>query len=121
MEIKDLRIGNYICTSYMRNNVFKVTAIYSDRVDFESLSGDFKSDIIPIYVEPISITRDWLLKFGFRYNTPFYNDASDIYFYENNGKLFCEIPDDTTLLHIQYVHQLQNLYYFFTNSELVIQ
>lgn len=67
----------------------------------------------------IPITEEWLLKFGYRKNTPFFTDGSIIEFYENNGMLFCELPDNNTMLHIKYVHQLQNLYFALTGEELV--
>ena len=119
MNLTELRIGNYVCTSYMKKGVFKVNAIHSDRLYFESVIENFKSDTIPIYVEPISLTEKWLLKAGFErvfhtgstYSLRDFN-VSD---FGENGIYHYYVKQP-----MKYVHQLQNLYFAMTGEKLVI-
>ena len=80
-------------------------------------------------IEPIPLTEEWLIKFGFRY----YNNH--IYVFPNNDSLrlwgfswnvqqylmgldeFVDIPTPS----IKYVHQLQNLYFALAGEELTIK
>jgi hypothetical protein len=76
--------------------------------------------------QPIQLTEEWLLKFGF-------NKVSDIWeFWKNSGwdlrqhKLenkwwLFYIGQDLDCVRIDYVHQLQNLYFALTGEELEIK
>ena len=126
MRANDLRLGNLI----QKNGKIHYTNIFTIR-DIKNLSIDDTDNF-----EPIPINEDWLLKFGFecianggdqkrfglknRNKNYFYGvelDHEEICL--NKQSLFgCE-----TLIHneifLQYVHQLQNLYFALTGSELV--
>jgi hypothetical protein len=78
--------------------------------------------------DPIPLTEKWLLKFGF-YETTKENYVSGLYtlnkpdgFYINKETMcYCEIDYEGTTndrIKIQYVHQLQNLYFALTGEEL---
>ena len=108
IKANELRIGNCV----KLNNSY-TTLVPRDFQRYCKSYGIFEE------FEPIPLTEEWLLKFGYRKNTPFFTDGSIIEFYENNGMLFCELPDNNTILHIKYVHQLQNLYFALTGEELV--
>lgn len=70
--------------------------------------------------EPIPLTEEWLVKLGF-WHDDYYNSAkrfvskSPIILIEGNGYYtLCHYP----ICKIQYVHQLQNLYFALTGEEL---
>tara|TARA_R110002033_G_scaffold113941_1_gene158939 strand:- start:654 stop:974 length:321 start_codon:yes stop_codon:yes gene_type:complete len=77
--------------------------------------------------EPIPLTEEWLLKFGFNYND------DDCVYLALKYRGFCIYSDDydefsiATIkvqnfrIVIKHVHQLQNLYFFLTTEELTIK
>ena len=134
MNLNELRIGNYVCTSYMKKSVFKVNAIHSDRIYFESIVENFKSYTIPVYVEPIQLTEEWLLKAGFKYKkyhpttigsadvfgsglyvSQMINNGFSLVFQTDKKSFYFEFSDR----YIKYVHELQNIYFALTGVELV--
>ena len=73
------------------------------------------------YIEPIPLTEEWLLKFGFEMYE-FDHKANQFRFKERlivyiDGFLY----DHGTSVKLQYVHQLQNLSFALTNEELTIK
>ena len=80
------------------------------------------------YLKPISITKEWLLKLGFKLcpsgNTHYLSIPelkSEIHFEDFRGGLVCVVYSSTGSFipnDIKYVHQLQNLYYSITHKEL---
>ena len=127
MKASELRIGNLI----LKNGKLHYTSYLTIR-DIHGLSVDDTDTF-----EPIPINEEWLLKFGFecianggdqkrfglknRNKNYFYGvefDHEEICL--NKQSLFgCE-----TIIHneifMQYVHQLQNLYFALTGEELTI-
>ena len=81
-----------------------------------------------IHLEPIKLTEEWLLKFGFRYyQNAYYAPDEEEYFIINtkygfNFISFSEVDGSEWAIKfdIKYVHQLQNLYYTLTGKELEI-
>ena len=74
-------------------------------------------------VEPIPLTEEWLLKLGFKktewdnfnsYRLMIGNNDYTIVLYSDGN---CEVGDIITCK-IEYVHQLQNLYFALTGEEL---
>ena len=123
MKAQELRIGNYVCTSYMKKSVFKVNAIHSDRLYFESIVENFKSDTIPVYIEPIELTDEWLVKSGANK----INDILDIFELDRFQLLpfytysFWKVIDKETKAYIakvSVVHELQNMYVVLNGEEL---
>ena len=75
--------------------------------------------------EPIEITEEWLLKFGFEklydeYFISIFNDIDVRYYYNTSGSVWKFELDGNRLL-IKYIHQLQNLYYALTRQELTFK
>ena len=96
MEIKELRIGNYI------NIHDTITQMELDDFHFSSS-----------FMNPIPLTEEWLLKLGFEkaYETCYqYKD-----FILDDRFIMMDI--DITI-QLKYVHQLQNLYFALTGQEL---
>jgi hypothetical protein len=80
------------------------------------------------HYQPIRLTEDWMFKFGF-YETTKEHYVSGLYtlnkpdgFYINKETMcYCDIDYEGTTndrIKIQYVHQLQNLYFALTGEEL---
>ena len=123
MKATDLRISNYVW-----NSVQKIPV----KVDLKILSDQ----LYGVYPwQPIPLTEEWLVKFGFSnpisYKHYFINlDDNNIIFatitsnniriglssFNQNGRQLSEI-----VLQIQYVNQLQNLYFALTGEELEIK
>ena len=129
MEIKDLRIGNFI------NNEFKKTIC----VSFDTLQSiHYRRNM---FYTPIELTEEWLLKFGFEkveysddqhgfgneYNLKVnediffnYSDDFSLCIYRSKESMENEIGIIPEWDAIKHVHQLQNLYYSLTGKEIVI-
>ncbi|OPC36155.1 hypothetical protein [Elizabethkingia miricola] len=113
MEIKELRLGNYV--KYERNSVY-----------FTVESIEFVNNLVNAtdieYLEPISLTEEWLLKFGFEKSESLSNctKITNGYKFDFAGGEVLYL-DSIRLKHIKYVHQLQNLYFALTGEELTIK
>lgn len=95
--------------------------------------------------EPIPLTEDWLIRLGFSYSEGLrmhrinecfptcepddYEDSvyHHVYFYHNGECFGFEVSNEwgengsLMMSNIKYVHQLQNLYYALTNTELTLK
>jgi hypothetical protein len=122
MKATELRIGNLV--KYNDGGIFKVIGIYNFGLDVED-------DIESTYMEyenfsPIPLTEEWLLKFGFEINRQTKEGNNIWRCYSEEG--FFEVEqigssfflDDNNCYgtKINYVHQLQNLYFALTGEEL---
>lgn len=109
MNAKELRIGFY----YMYNgSVFEMDRTTLSRI---LILGD------EYEYEPIPLTEEWLIKFGFIKNTRFYRHPKTMWDYsliDNELELFSGWDGDTYTVSCKYVHQLQNLYFALTGQEL---
>jgi hypothetical protein len=105
IKATDLRIGN-IVFSAMIDEPFKVSNLTTD---YDPLC------------KPIEITEEWLLRFGFVYH----DDDGIITYSRDNIVIFQRYRLDFYFelsnykdAELEYVHQLQNLYYALTGEEL---
>ena len=114
MKASDLRLGNL----YMRGN--KVEE-FTDQVMHEVIYGALQ------HCEPIPLTEDWLVKFGFEQglSNHFRIDLgdSDKYYLlcnpvRNDWSEVCVGIYSAGQAPTKYVHQLQNLYFALTGEEL---
>ena len=107
MEAKELRIGNLVYA-------FKTTWVIDQT--------DFVGDKISTY-KPIPLTADWLLRFGFEQDIGFPIFSIDQYYIRirDNFEFGIDEEGGLHLSEIQYVHQLQNLYYALTGEELELK
>lgn len=83
------------------------------------------------FIQPIEITEEWLIKFGFECKNKcefkdlslsvggilFYSDSQDNY---SEICVFTGYDFEISLFHMKYVHQLQNLYFAITGKELTL-
>jgi hypothetical protein len=110
MKANELRIGNFVSLFGLGETVeFPLTEPRFIRV----LNGEYK-------VEPIPLTEEWLVKFGFE----FLKKKSGTQGVHTNGKMNLVISNCGNVYRInqpvRYVHHLQNLYFALTGEELII-
>ena len=109
MKSNEIRVGNFILFSGVETKVIPQ--------DFATQCRGINSSKMPNF-EPIKLSKEWLIKFGFNYTTGFGEST-----YYKNGisieviGLSLQLPDYD--IHIEYVHQLQNLYFALCGEELV--
>ena len=120
MKETELRIGNYV---YPFDDIYLVDSKTILKDCIKVTPKDFKNTI---HLEPIPLTEEWLIKFGFvrssekttrlgylKYNTFDLNGGCGY------GNVFTY--GSAAFNHIKHVHQLQNIYFALTNEELTIK
>jgi len=121
MKVNELRIGNYVNADLYNNDLILIESICSKNEEiFNSTTGE-----IPLTsIKPIPLTEEWLLKFGFDLK------KGTKYFHKEFNRLYLDISNpiykhlgnvNGNLKEVEYVHQLQNLYFALTNEELTIK
>lgn len=137
MKAKELRIGNLIYSDtkqvtvidgFMNNSVYK--NVDDERVRF------ILSNIT--YCNGILLTEEWLLKFGFgriKQQNPNLSDTDYPYYFRINEGFTNEMTIEDlnssvcfvfsygrcSIIKIEYIHQLQNLYFALTGEELTLK
>lgn len=142
MKASELRIGNYVDVINRNHEIHlpygfikKVGAIQFFKVELYEYDQNFAllpepqlTDINDL--SPIRITEEWLLKFGFerpKNSSMFYwvkLRASLLNINPENGLVWLNDATGETFKNpslIQYVHQLQNLYFALTGEELILK
>lgn len=140
MKANELRIGNYVTVDNekyhpkLKSVVLLVQAIDYNRdtenknthsINLEHINQEenkyYESYAQFIkFINPIPLTEEWLVKFGF-------NNKGNKYTIDNS-RIICHLKIDIKvsgskyrLNHIKNVHQLQNLYFALTGEELTIE
>ena len=125
MRVEELRIGNLVKT-YLHPPISEWLNINVSVATLEDLA------VAPNSIEPILLTEGWLVRFGFKREGVLFDWAIKIqdnkwigYDFDTNrvGVAFIHpsLTRDIPLIDCKYVHQLQNLYYALTNTELKIK
>jgi hypothetical protein len=126
MKTEELRIGNIV---YANGVNYKVWSICGGYIELDSEPLDHHTSLVLDKIEPIPLTEEWLLKFGFVIGSlkNCYFKAwgkngveSIVYEYHYKGGFEYELGTHTFKV-IEYVHQLQNLYFALTGNELIIK
>lgn len=137
MDSKELRIGNYINFGSTVSEVFGIT-VTDVMFKYSTGSEEKYAKLISEGIQPILLTEEWLLKFGFENITLKYSEHSrpmglyleniDSYLTFNHNEWRIEEDEDWRdggnhhdLPEIIYVHQLQNLYFSLTGKELTLK
>lgn len=112
MNASDLRIGNYV----KGVRVGKVKTIFSTHFQVDDINSVSLGYSIQDKFEPIPLTEEWLIKFGFTKNFEEYSTKHLKIGKRVNKKGFYYGGRE-----IKHVHQLQNLYFALTGEELTIK
>lgn len=114
MKAQELRVGNYV---QLEDKFIEI--------DIESFSNKNIMDLpLTEWCQPILLTEDWLLKFGFYIVNPSFSNK--IYYNKIRPELEIRLSgneynlgiESEWLKEIKYVHELQNLYFVLTGEEL---
>ena len=122
---KDLRIGNLV----KWYDVSKVLELHSEKNKFDNVYIECEESFEWTEynkLEPIPLTEEWLLKFGFfiieingKFEATLPNFRYNIYWNKyTDGFLFCD--GETVLINFNYVHELQNLVFVLGQRELTV-
>jgi hypothetical protein len=116
MKTTDFRIGNLMRDKYSKD-IIKVNGITENDIFF---SGNFTKEW---QAEPISLTEEWLLKFGFKVDYGcilLSTKRGTITIEEDLAEISSVITHNGFMAPCEYVHELQNLYYALTKEELIL-
>jgi len=126
MKVTELRIGNFI---YYRDKEILLEVSNLGSKGFETIGYEgtfvYGSDDIEEY-NPIHLTKEWLLEYGFyenRSNNSWQLDTKygfTIWGRIDKGFNIYDEYDNEIGNTIEYVHQLQNLYFSLIGTELVL-
>jgi len=110
MKANELRIGNYVVFNYQNEKPKEVEVRYVAK------------DLAIGFMEPIPLTEDWLLKFGFEQDGELFHNQIALYKNGVGGFNYnVNYFEHENLEEIKHVHQLQNLYFALTGEELTIK
>jgi hypothetical protein len=120
MKASDFRVGNLI--NHEKFGICQVITIYQNTYD-ASLDGERKLCFATKETQPIPLTEEWLLKFGFEKRGIYYHfPKHDIFKLEQyklkNAYWLRYYTESIDCVRINSVHQLQNLYHALTGEEL---
>jgi len=119
MEANELRVGNYV-------NVFGIPQLVDGSMIVKMVQIEIAEKIC-IDVTPIELTEELLLKCGFNLITDDggvvgkYTYWSNDFIELNNLGYWFVVSTDFNHPKINYLHQLQNLYFALTQTELQIK
>lgn len=121
LQAKDLRIGNLISFTYM-GTISEVAFIKRGCVYVKAYKRAFRY----LVLEPIPLTDDILFKTGFeKHSNHFFYRKFEISLMLEEGVTyhFCNLQQGWSAFHvkIQYVHELQNIYFSIMGKELEIK
>jgi hypothetical protein len=127
IQANDLRIGNLFYLNdddlIENQNVYEGIAIH--KITGEDVNmADFSNDDFNMFYKPIPITEEWILRFG---AAPFFMNGLQTHF--RIGLHMIRFDGDDFYLELgkgmnielTHIHQLQNLYFALTQTELTLK
>ena len=120
MNSKELRIGNLVQCKVTQHEAI------IEMIDSQCSVCSLQDGLCDLHLlEPIPLTKEWLLKLGFEYcqlktSKRFWLPNFNIRIFNRNSKTKVSYRN-ITFEHILYVHQLQNLYFALKGEELPIK
>lgn len=123
MDSKSLRIGNLVTFNTEHNIPTEIKALFRDGVDASSRTKLNYNQIFPIYLE-----TEWFEKLGFEWNLKRctyslgdfhltrWQDNEYMIAYDGDASL-----PEAVVVTLDYVHQLQNLYYSLKHTDLIFK
>ena len=116
--VNELRRGNFIAFT---NSAFGSGEGVVSAIQKELILTDGGSAIYPSELQQIELTDEWLLGFGFEDNLPWELDNFRL---DSEGRLHIIDKARYGIIiarNVKYVHQLQNIYFSLTNTELCLK
>lgn len=127
MKASELRLGNLVWC--FDKQVAEISTIgydgcWANLLDPEAMQST-SQDVDMNYIQPIPLTKEWLTQFGFS-NNGYGEFVKGRYMidceYTDKGLFeFCILGKALPDMEVEYVHQLQNLYFALTGKELTIE
>lgn len=136
MTSSELRIGNCLKHKNYPDMAFHVVGLNGTLVQIESgqIHGYFEHHRVECDVEPIELTKEWLVKLGFTSNDVGvcmikgwdYMGWKELELMKTNNGYWAILSNHASgeetarvnLRVVEFVHELQNLYYMLSNDEL---
>ena len=121
MKAQDLRIGNLVTQIIERSTHNEEQVI---KIEWQEIMWISRDRIK--YYQPIPLTEEWLLKFGFELiNNEFFRSRNSeicLFWTANKNKIIPEYNEKRLITgyDFKHVHQLQNLYFALTGEELTL-
>jgi hypothetical protein len=123
MKANELRIGNLVRNN-LNGEILKPCDVLCDGINTDNIEG-----LNYGFIEPIPLTEEWLLKFGFTQceNNSWYEkkipNLNIMLSCNLNGRFCIEHKDNiVTIIDCCYnVHQLQNIYFALIGEELTFK
>ncbi len=116
MKASELRIGNLIT---YQGNLITVSGVVNNTIYYENGKNFDSNSVSYTPFEPIPLTEDWLLKFGF------VNGEKEHFSFTKNMdlRILGSEADYNGIWfgRLESVHQLQNLYFALTGEELTVR
>jgi hypothetical protein len=109
MKASELRIGNFVMWS---NVEIKIKSPLMMQRTYQKIKEK--------RVNPIPLTEEWLLKFGFEKSNKYRGYNKGLYLACAWEQYFTLSNNHGYIANINYVHRLQNLYFALTGKELQI-
>ena len=135
MKTNELRIGNWVKVNdpIFGVNTYKVATIRDNGI----ITLNDNMSCLVDNIEPIELTGDILINIGFKkgyneiysktikddfyeYNVSYQNISDNKYSFVAYGYKNGELKRKMILDNIQYLHELQNIFFSFTNQELEV-
>lgn len=119
MKASELRIGNFVEFDGEESKIESISlGVKSGHVVYLECYGDL---ILFDHLEPIPLTEEWLVKFGFEEKDGYFTKNKDDIYNNYTDNSFDYVINGIVIIEIKHVHQLQNLYFALTGEELKIQ
>ena len=130
MKANELRVGNYVKSKEWHGcNQIEGIELFESCFELKVKGYIHKCESGKYFdIAPISLTVDWLRKFGFKQSGGGYSateNKSHVYF--SKGPINIRFDQDEIftyqypVIEIKSVHQLQNLHYALTGEDLIIK
>lgn len=123
MKAQDLRIGNLVSVGNETCSVTGIDMVCEECIVFiDSTPWNIKK------LSPIPITEEWLRRFGFVrsgddiiwYTLRYQNIELDTDSSVGFETVYLVSPNGSNMCVISYIHELQNLYFALTHTELIL-
>jgi hypothetical protein len=117
MKRTELRIGNLV---ERNGKIHEVSSIHADdTIRLFVKNGNYSFGCFTLKeINPMPLTEEWLLKFGFEITDNF-QTKDRFQTHKQDGIIWFEYG--YIVVELNYVHQLQNLYFSLTGEELTIK